>query len=407
MVTSFYPPHHFGGDATYVRALSRELVRRGHEVEVVYCEDGFNALGRSVANAPVECSDGVLVHRLKSRLGVLSPLITQQTGRPGLKSSRLKEILANNFDVVNFHNISLVGGPGVLRLSQAPVNLYTLHEHWLLCATHILWKNKKHACDHRQCFRCAIRSGIPPQLWRYTSLVNKCLESVDRLLAPSQFTAEQHAQSGIVNEIKVLPLFSQLDPGEENSETTPTANQFIYVGRVTASKGLLPVLKLFSRLVDLTLQVIGDGDQLEALKSAFSQYDNIIFSGAIEQSMLVHHYQSATALILPSLAPETFGLTIVEAFACGTPALVRDAGGSKELIEISGGGLVYSNDEELEYCVKRFSADTTLRKELGRKARNGFKNHFSADHHMHAYFDHIEQIQHQKGLGSQLAGESI
>ncbi len=31
MVTTFYPPFHFGGDATYVRALSRALVARGHE----------------------------------------------------------------------------------------------------------------------------------------------------------------------------------------------------------------------------------------------------------------------------------------------------------------------------------------------------------------------------------------
>ena len=32
----------------------------------------------------------------------------------------------------NFHNISLIGGPGVLPMSRAPVALYTLHEHWLL-----------------------------------------------------------------------------------------------------------------------------------------------------------------------------------------------------------------------------------------------------------------------------------
>ena len=34
MVTTFYPPYHFGGDATYVRSLSRELVKRGGRPEV-------------------------------------------------------------------------------------------------------------------------------------------------------------------------------------------------------------------------------------------------------------------------------------------------------------------------------------------------------------------------------------
>jgi len=45
MVTTFYPPFHYGGDATFVRGLSRALVARGHEVEVVHCEDAYRAVG--------------------------------------------------------------------------------------------------------------------------------------------------------------------------------------------------------------------------------------------------------------------------------------------------------------------------------------------------------------------------
>ena len=39
MVTTFYPPYHFGGDATFVQARARALVSEGHHVEVVHCED--------------------------------------------------------------------------------------------------------------------------------------------------------------------------------------------------------------------------------------------------------------------------------------------------------------------------------------------------------------------------------
>jgi hypothetical protein len=45
-------------------------------------------------------SDGVVVHRLKSPLGLLSPLITQQTGLPGLKAHKLHDILKHDFDVI-------------------------------------------------------------------------------------------------------------------------------------------------------------------------------------------------------------------------------------------------------------------------------------------------------------------
>jgi len=121
MVTTFYPPYHFGGDAIFVRQLARGLVRRGHHVEVVHCEDAYRLQDRAPRTGWAE--DGVMVHRLRSRLGSLSPLLTQQTGRPGLKASQLRAVFEHGFDVVNFHNISLVGGPGVISLSPASVSL--------------------------------------------------------------------------------------------------------------------------------------------------------------------------------------------------------------------------------------------------------------------------------------------
>ena len=86
MVTTYYPPYHFGGDATYVHALSRALVSLGHEVEVIHCIDAYRLKKPDRMPSPEPADDGIVVHRLKSRLGFLSPLITQQTGHPGLKS---------------------------------------------------------------------------------------------------------------------------------------------------------------------------------------------------------------------------------------------------------------------------------------------------------------------------------
>jgi len=265
MVTTFYPPYHFGGDATYVRALSRALVARGHDVEVIHCEDAYQTVSHTQVSAEIT-DDGITVHRLKSRFGILSPLFTQQTGFPGFKSAAIKKILSAEFDVVHFHNISLIGGPAILNLSKAPVTLYTLHEHWLLCPTHIFWKNKTKACDRPQCFSCCLRSGIPPQLWRYTGLLKNSLAHIDRLLSPSQFTADKHRDAGLSKNIHVLPLFSTLvakNPAEFVDKDRPC---FVFAGRVTASKGVAAMLKSFSGMSQVDLQVIGDGDLLAALK---------------------------------------------------------------------------------------------------------------------------------------------
>lgn len=395
MVTTFYPPYHFGGDATYVRALSRALVARGHEVDVVHCEDAYHLAGKLDPAQVQSADDGVRVHRLKSRWGALSPLITQQTGRPGLKSNELNAILSRDFDVVNFHNISLVGGPAVLGYSRAPVTLYTLHEHWLLCPTHIFWKNRNKACDGKQCIRCSVRSGIPPQGWRYTGMIQRAISRVDRFLAPSEFTAQRHREEGIAP-AQVLPLFSFLDPEAGNAYAAPTRPRFLFVGRVTASKGIANLLAHFATLQDYDLVVVGEGDLRAILQRQYSGHANIRFLGAIPQQDLIALYRDATALVFPSLAPETFGLSIAEAFACGTPAIVCDAGGSRELIDTTGGGIVYQTDEELLGALHRLANDEALRTQLGQRARAGYEKHYTRQRHIEAYLACVAEIQARK-----------
>lgn len=396
MVTTFYPPYHFGGDAMFVQALARALVSEGHHVEVVHCEDAYRLQREEASVTPTE-SDGIVVHRLHSPLGLLSPLITQQTGQPGLKSHKLHTILERDFDVVNFHNISLVGGPGVLGMSKAPVNLYTLHEHWLLCPTHIFWKNRQRACDSLQCIRCSIRSGIPPQLWRYTGLIERSLAKVDALLAPSEYTAERHRAAGFEVPIHLLPLFSSLEPGSSVNEALPSRPYFLYVGRVTASKGVAVLVEDFLALRDYDLLIVGDGDLRAALQRHCADYPHIRFLGPRSHDELIPLYQKATALILPSLAPESFGLTVIEAFACGTPAIVHAAGGNREAIDKTGGGYIYESRTELHQALLAIAADPQLRERLGERARKAYAQHYSETRYLKHYLGLIEDIRTRKG----------
>jgi glycosyltransferase involved in cell wall biosynthesis len=397
MVTTFFPPYHFGGDAVFVRALARALVRKGHEVEVIHCEDAYRLGNVSSVDAPGD-DDGVVVHRLRSMFGILSPLITQQTGRPGLKARDLRTILGREFDVVNFHNISLIGGPGVLMLSSAPVTLYTLHEHWLVCPTHIFWKNRSHACEKMECFRCCLESRIPPQLWRYTGLIERSLKHIDMLLAPSRFTADRHREAGITVPIHVLPLFSELGSYPPAKTDRPNRPYFLYVGRVTASKGIPVLLKDFLSVPIHThdLVIVGDGDLRASLERQYAHVPYVRFVGALPHQELPPWYQQATALILPSLAPESFGLSVIEAFACGTPAVVHAAGGNREAIAMTGGGYVYESPEELSQALTALGGDTCLRETLGRRARTGYERYYTEERYVNAYLDFIGGIQHQK-----------
>lgn len=396
MVTTFYPPYSFGGDATFVHGLSRALAERGHSVDVIHCGDAFRLLSGEPSAAATD-DPGVTVHRLESPFGPLSPIMTQQTSQPGLKEEQLRELLARDFDVVHFHNISLVGGLGVLGLSSAPCTLYTLHEHWLLCATHVFWKNRSKQCDRPTCFTCCLRSGTPPQLWRYTGMRVKSLRHVDQLIAPSRYTADRHKAGGVTQPISVLPHFSAIEttaPGPRPALPDP---YFLYVGRMTKSKGVETLAAAFAGSPEHCLVLAGAGELYAPLTQKHAQHSNLRFIGPVPQPELATLYAHARAVILPSLAPETFGLTVVEAACFNTPALVRrSAGGAVELIEESEAGFVYDDEEDLLRKVRLLANDEELARQLGEHSGAAYMRRFTLGKHLAGYFQCIDVALKQK-----------
>jgi glycosyltransferase involved in cell wall biosynthesis len=296
------------------------------------------------------------------------------------------------FDVVNFHNISLVGGPGILKLSRATVTLYTVHEHWLLCPTHILWKDLERACDGPQCLRCCMRSGLPPQLWRYTGLVERALTHVDALLAPSAFTAERHRTVAKHVPIHKMPTFSDIDPDVQVTAAKGARPRFVFVGRITASKGIAVLLDECEHTTAFDLDVVGDGDLRADLQRRYAHCAHIRFRGPVPQHDLVGLYQGATALVLPSLAPEVFPLTVLEAMACGTPAIVHDVGGNREAVDETGGGLVYDTRAELRNALFSMATDRELQLAMAQKARTGFERLYTRRQYLVRYLDLVRNI---------------
>jgi glycosyltransferase involved in cell wall biosynthesis len=405
-VTTFYPPHNFGGDGILVQQICQGLARRGHEVDVVHCVDAYQLKGTPIKDAVLD-PPGIHRYSLRSGWGFLSPLITQQTGRPGLKQHTLEHILSTSYDVVHFHNVSLIGGPGVLRLSRAPVTLYTAHDHWLVCPAHVLWKYRKRPCERPQCFSCSLVSGIPPQLWRYTKLLEQCLEHVDMLLMPGQFAAQRHREAGINRPMQVLNSFSSLaeiasgipsgvDSGKVGTRDRSTKPVFVYAGRLEASKGIWHLLDAFRERPGYELLIAGSGVLADTLKSRYADCTHIRFLGVLPRDQVAAVLRGAVAVVSPSWGPETFPLVNIEAMSCGTPVIARRGGGSVESIERTGGGLIYDQPEQLLHLVDRIAADPELRSTLARKASEGYEANFSEARWMEQYFELIGNITEAK-----------
>src|SRR5215510_8971234 len=196
MITTFYPPYHFGGEAMYLYRLSNELARRGHRVTVVHCVDSYRMLTDAGPRGAFPHHPNVTVHGISTGTRSLSPLVTYLSGKPGLKSGALDRIFAaEEFDVVHFHLVTLFG-PGVLRYGGAATKLYTTHDHWLVCPMYDLWKNQNELCEQPACVRCQLSFHRPPQLWRWTSLLDRMLPEIDLFLSPSRSTITQHQRRG-------------------------------------------------------------------------------------------------------------------------------------------------------------------------------------------------------------------
>jgi glycosyltransferase involved in cell wall biosynthesis len=399
-LTTFYPPYHFGGDAMQLYRLAHALGDSGHHVDVIHCVDSYHLL--HPGPPPLEFADhpNVVRHELRSGFGNLSPLLTQQTGRPLLKGKTISEVLASRpYDVIHFHNISLLG-PAILPVVPArgkAVKVYTTHEHWLVCPTHVLWKFNQAPCDTPECLRCTLQAKRPPQLWRYTGLLDRMAQHVDEFLAPSRFTAKMHASRGFPRPLAHLPNF--IDPVDQEWQTPGPRPQekpyFLFVGRLELIKGLQTLIALWDR-IPYDLLVAGEGTYEPVLRAMAASNPRIKFLGATGQRALGPLYYHAIACIVPSITYETFGMASVESFARKTPAIVRDLGGLPEVIHDSGGGYVYRTDEDLLQAIAALAGSERLRTELGQKGYDGFVRWWCREAHLRCYFDYLNGAAERK-----------
>lgn len=403
MVTTFFPPRHFGGAGIYAYRLASALAERGHDVHVIYCRDAYELFRTETAKEEdYPLHENITVHALSSAAGPMSPLLTQQTGRPLLKSAKIDAILERHeFDVIHFHNVSLIGGPSILEHGDA-LKLYTLHDYWLVCPTHVLFKNGRTACRKPTCLSCTLRHHRPPQIWRYTGLVQRKTEHVDAFLAPSTFVADMHRSRGLDIPTISLPMFvpeprtakpyhadSQEDAREDvNSDIPGEAGDrpyFLFVGRLERLKGLQDVIPVFERFAEANLVIVGDGSYRAELERIAGNNSRVQFLGALPYERIQPLYEGALALVVPSICYETFGLTVLESFSMKTPVIARDIGALREIVSESGGGLLFSSGEELLERLNTFIRDPDVRKRISDRAYARYLESGTPEYHVQKY----------------------
>ena len=397
MLTTFYPPYSFGGDALGVKRLAKALARRGHDVTVIHDSDAYNTLSDTLP-AGIEPDDEIRVIGLSSKAGRWSNLLTHQSGRPLVHRAQLRDTLAPGaYDIVWFHNISLVGGPGILSYGDG-LKIYEAHEHWLVCPSHVLWRHNRELCDRRECLRCVLTFRRPPQLWRYLGLLDKQLDNVDAFIAKSDFSRRKHKEFGFSRQMQVVPYFlpelevdDKADPGAPHERP-----YFLFVGRLEKIKGLDEVIQAFSHYPAADFLIVGAGEYEGVLRSQAEGMSNIHFVGSLVPDALSRYYRNAIALIVPSVCFETFGIILIESFREGTPVIARDIGPFGDIINRCNGGLLFSDSQGLLLSMRRLQEEPAYRRKLAGAATMGFENYWSEQPVLNQYMKTL----HKAALGA-------
>lgn len=400
-LTTFYPPYNFGGDGIGIERLAHGLVRAGHEVTVIHDADAYETLAPKPPTAGYREAPGLTHIALRSgltgKLQLLSPLLTQQFGQPIVNGTRIRRLLADGrFDVINYHNVSLIGGPGLLAYGTG-IKLYMAHEHWLVCPSHVLWRHGRELCTGRECFRCQLHYKRPPQWWRWTGLLERHLDEVDTFIAMSEFSRAKHREFGFPRDMSVLPYFLPDAPAQAATAAPvelPRMHErpyHLFVGRLEEIKGVQDVLPAFAGPGDTDLVVVGDGEYRAPLEAQAAGNPRVRFTGRVDSDKLAAWYAHAISLLVPSRCFETFGIILLESFRQGTPVIVRKLGPLPELVTQAGGGLIFESEAELRSAMQQLETDAALRARLAAQGRDAVDRYWSERVVIPQYLDLVRQ----------------
>lgn len=282
-------------------------------------------------------------------------------------------IAAERPDIAHAHLIYHHLSPSVLvALKQAKIPVVlTIHDWKLLCPNYILYtegelcircKDRKyiHAARHR-CIHNKLLPSLVASLEAYVHHAKRYYEDyIDALIAPSDFVREMFIDFGWPSEkITVLPHF--LSNSIERA-SSPAAGPspiltigasavepvFVYAGRLSLEKGIRELVNYWiDKKVPYRLDVFGSGELEEELRARVgaAHCASVVLQGAKPRAYIMEQLPTYSALIIPSLVYEIFGLVAIEAWAQGVPVVAHRRGALTELVTNSKAGVLFDWSE--------------------------------------------------------------
>ncbi len=283
-------------------------------------------------------------------------------------------------DIIHIHNMHYGFGPLVIRfLHKSGFKIaMTLHNFRLICPSATLYYNKKLHTE-------SIYEDFPWTAVKARSLDNSFMKSVitaftywlhkkwgtwamvDKYFTFSDFSKSIFLKSSLnlrEDQLIVKPNFV------ERNIHSSIRNQeyFVYIGRLSDEKGILQLLDAIAPTKHI-IHIYGTGPLQTEVEQYAHKYPHIVYNGFQPSELLQDALSNAKALIVPSVCYEGMPMTVLEAFALGTPVIASDIGILAQLAVPSQTGLLFDpfNSDSIIHALNTWENLDSNQKDLMRK----------------------------------------
>ncbi|KQU46003.1 hypothetical protein ASG67_15470 [Sphingomonas sp. Leaf339] len=293
------------------------------------------------------------------------------------------------FDVIHLHSWFKRLSPAILPAlarARAPV-VQTLHDYRTVCSRSTMFR------DGGICYECAGGRRWPALRHRCNGSVAKTIASladmeiadrlgyrgiVRRFLPVSEFQRQLLRTMGLPDDrMRTLPnpVAIPARPAPPPGKGAPV----LFVGRMEGYKGANLFAELARGRPDAVFAMAGEGSLHAAI--AASRPANLQMLGQLDQATLAQAVAAATCVVVPSLAPETFGLAAAEAMAAGKAVIASRTGGLTEIVRDGIDGILVEPGDVrgLSDALDRILADPERARAMGVIARKRVTETYSGD----------------------------
>ena len=196
--------------------------------------------------------------------------------------------------------------------------------------------------------------------------------------------------------IHIIPY--GIDVESFHPQELPTQRTILFLAKVSYHKGIMVLLDAFRKvhetLPDVKLVVAGHGPETELAQSVANTIGDgsaIQFIGKVDRANVPACLQNCTVFCLPSYG-EAFGMSVLEAMACGRAVVVTDDGGLRHIVTDKGGRKVpVADSQKLAEALVEIIQDPVLAQSMGTHNRKQVEERYAWD----KVIDQIEALYYQ------------